>query len=181
MTIERVDPYLSSAQLQERIAALGAEMSQTLDPEQPTIFVCVLKGSFMFYADLLKSITTPTNCAFLAVSSYEGGTNSTGAVRLTHDLTIDILDRDVVLVEDIVDTGLTMSYLLELLQARRPRSLRVCSLLHKPAREKIKVPIDFCGFVIDDVFVIGYGLDYEQRYRDLPYIGTMTFLESEPT
>ena len=181
MATQRIDPYLSSDVLQERIAALGAEMSTQLDPDQPTIFVCVLKGAFMFYADLLKSITTPTNSAFLAVSSYDGGTSSTGAVRLTHDLAIDISDRDVVLVEDIVDTGLTMSYLLEVLQARRPRSLRVCTLLHKPAREKIKVPIHYCGFVIDDVFVVGYGLDYQQRYRDLPYIGTMHFVDSAST
>ncbi|MCO4760734.1 MAG: hypoxanthine phosphoribosyltransferase [Myxococcales bacterium] len=175
MVVERIEPYLSSEKLQARIAEVGKELSAVLSPTEPTIFICVLKGSFMFYADLLKHITVPTNAAFLAVSSYDGGTHSTGAVRLTHDLTLDIANQDVVLVEDIVDTGLTMSYLLEVLRARKPRSLRVCSLLHKPARERIKVPIDHCGFVIDDVFVVGYGLDYEQRYRDLPFIGVMHF------
>lgn len=177
---EHIEPYLTAAQINERVPKLAAEMSETLEPHEPTVFICVLNGSFMFYADLLKHITAPTNTAFLAVSSYEGGTTSSGAVRLTLDLTIDITDRHVIIVEDIVDTGLTMSYLLENLRARKPKSLRVCSLLHKPAREKIKVPIDFCGFVIDDVFVVGYGLDYDQRYRDLPFIGVMSFDEESP-
>lgn len=181
MAIERIEPYLRAEQLQARIAEVGAELSAVLSPDEPTVFICVLKGSFMFYADLLKHITTPTHCAFLAVSSYEGGVSSTGAVRLTHDLTLDIADKNVVLVEDIVDTGLTMSYLLEVLDARKPRSLRVCTLLHKPARERIKVPIDHCGFTIEDVFVVGYGLDYDQRYRDLSFIGVMHFDEASPS
>ena len=180
MAIERVEPYLSAEAIGTRIAEIGAELSRDLDPVEPTVFVCVLKGSIMFYADLLRAVTTPTNCAFLAVSSYHGGTKSTGAVRLTHDLTIDIADRDVVLVEDIVDTGLTMDYLLNLLRARRPRSLRVCTLLHKSAREEIKVPIDYCGFTIDDVFVVGFGLDFQQRYRDVPFIGVMHFDDADP-
>ena len=180
MALERIESYLDAEKLQTRIAEVAAELNAVLSTDEPTVFICVLKGSFMFYADLLKSITAPTNCAFLAVSSYEGGTKSTGAVRLTHDLTVDIADRDVVLVEDIVDTGLTMSYLLEVLDARKPRSLRVCTLLHKPARERIKVPIDHCGFTIDDVFVVGYGLDYDQRYRDLSFIGVMHFDEVAP-
>ncbi len=173
--IERIEPYLEADKIQARTAELGAALSAELPQDSPTVFVCVLNGSFMFYADLLKHITTPTNTAFLAVSSYEGGTKSSGAVRLTLDLTIDIAHRDVVIVEDIVDTGLTMSYLLESLRSRKPRSLRVCTLLHKPARKKIDVPIDHCGFTIDDVFVVGYGLDYDQRYRDLPFIGVMHF------
>lgn len=173
---ERVEPYLTADVIAARIAEIGAEISAaTADAKDPVVYVCVLKGSFLFYADLLRQISQPTNTAFLAVSSYEGGTSTTGAVRLTHDLTIDIAGRDVVIVEDIVDTGLTMAYLVDLLGARRPRSLRVASLLHKPARKKVEVPLDWVGFTIDDVFVVGYGLDYDQRYRNLPFIGVMHF------
>jgi hypoxanthine phosphoribosyltransferase len=172
---EVIEPYLDIDRIAARVAELGREISAMPETERPVIFVCVLKGSFMFFADLLKAVERPSNVGFLAVSSYEGGTKSTGAVRLALDLTEDINDRDVIIVEDIVDTGLTMDYLLNMLLARRPRSLKVCTLLHKPAREKIAVPLDFVGFTIDDVFVVGYGLDYEQRYRDLPFIGVMSF------
>jgi hypoxanthine phosphoribosyltransferase len=175
-TIERVEVYLDAERLAARIAALGAEITARLaGGDQPAVLVCVLKGSFVFYADLLRRLDLPLHVAFLAVSSYDGGTSSTGAVRLTHDLTLDIADRDVVIVEDIVDTGLTMAYLLDLLSARRPRSLRVATLLHKPSRERVAVPLDWVGFTIDDVFVVGFGLDYQQRYRNLPYIGVMHF------
>ncbi len=172
---EEVQPYLGADKLHARIAELGAEITALPHTDKPIILVAVLKGSFMFFADLLRHIDRPTNVGFLATSSYEGGTKSTGAVRLTLDLSEDISDRDVIIVEDIVDTGLTMDYLLGMLKARRPKSLRVCTLLHKPAREKVNVPLDFVGFTIDDVFVIGYGLDYDQRYRDLPFIGVMKF------
>lgn len=174
--LERVESYLDAATIAARIAELGTEITAaTADAKAPVVYICVLKGSFLFYADLLRQIPGDCNTAFLAVSSYEGGTSSTGAVRLTHDLTIDIEGRDVVIVEDIVDTGLTMAYLVDLLTARRPRSLRVCTLLHKPARKKVEVPLDFVGFTIEDVFVVGYGLDYDQRYRNLPFIGVMHF------
>ncbi len=173
--IERIEPYLSEAVLAGRIAELGAEISQDYADRDPVIFICVLKGSILFFSDLIRQVQIPTNLAFLGVSSYEGGTKSSGAVRLTHDITVDIAGRDVILVEDIVDTGLTMQYLLENLSARKPNSLKVCSLLYKPARQKIQVPIDYMGFEIEDCFVVGYGLDYEQRYRDLPFIGVMHF------
>lgn len=172
---EEITPYLDVDKIYARVAEMGREITAMPETEQPVVFVCVLKGSFMFFSDLLKAVERPSNIGFLAVSSYEGGTKSTGAVRLALDLSEDITDRDVVIVEDIVDTGLTMDYLLNMLQARRPRSLKVCTLLHKPAREKLAVPLDFVGFTIDDVFVVGYGLDYEQRYRDLPFIGVMNF------
>ncbi len=174
-TNEEVQPYLGADKIAARTAELGREITALPATEKPIILVAVLKGSFMFFADLLRCVDRPTNTGFLAVSSYEGGTQSTGAVRLALDLTEDINERDVIIVEDIVDTGLTMDYLLSMLQARRPRSLRVCTLLHKPAREKVKVPLDYVGFTIDDVFVVGYGLDYDQRYRDLPFIGVMRF------
>ena len=175
---EEIHPYIDEAAIKARVAELGAEISAIPETDEPMIFVCVLKGSFMFFSDLLKATKRPCHTGFLAVSSYEGGTKSTGAVRLALDLSEDISDRDVVIVEDIVDTGLTMDYLLNMLRARRPRSLRVCTLLHKPARKKIDVPLDFIGFTIEDKFVVGYGLDYDQRYRDIPFIGVMRFRDA---
>ncbi|MBM4343768.1 MAG: hypoxanthine phosphoribosyltransferase [Deltaproteobacteria bacterium] len=172
---ETIDPYLGAAQIAARIAELGRTISEVGAGPAPLVVVCVLKGSFMFFADLVRHIDLPTNLVFLGVSSYGGATESSGAVRLTHDLTLDIRDRDVLIVEDIVDTGLTMSYLLDILRARGPRSLRVCTLLHKPARKRIDVQLDHVGFTIDDVFVVGYGLDYDERYRNVPYIGVMRF------
>jgi len=175
MATEHVDCYLSADEIAKRTAELGAEIAALGTGPQPLVVVCVLKGSVIFYADLVRQFDLPTNLVFLGVSSYAGGTSSSGAVRLTHDLTVDIADRDVLIVEDIVDTGLTMDYLLTTLGARKPASLRVCTLLHKPARKKIDTPLDFVGFTIDDVFVIGYGLDYDERYSNLPYIGVMRF------
>ena len=172
---EEIHEYISAAAIGERVVEMGKELSAIPPTDEPMLFVCVLKGSFMFFSDLLKHVKRPCNVAFLAVSSYEGGTKSTGAVRLNLDLTEDIAGRDVVIVEDIVDTGLTMDYLLNMLRARRPQTLRVCTLLHKPARKKIDVPLDFVGFTIEDKFVVGYGLDYDQRYRDIPFIGVMQF------
>ena len=172
---ERVEPYLSAEVLSARIAELGAAISAAGPYEQPLVVVCVLKGSVLFFADLVRQLCVDTNLVFLGVSSYGGETQSSGAVRLTHDLTLDISDRDVLIVEDIVDTGLTMSYLLDLLWARGPKTLRVASLLHKPARKKVEVPIDWTGFTIDDVFVVGYGLDFGERYRNLPFVGVLHF------
>ncbi len=173
--IERVESYLNAAQIAGRTAELGQELDALPSTKQPMILVCVLKGSIHFFSDLARQMQRDVNLVFLAVSSYAGGLESSGAVRLTHDLTMDIAGRDVLVVEDIVDTGLTMSYLMNLLQARHPASLRVCTLLHKPARKKIEVPLDYVGFTIPDVFVVGYGLDYEERYRNLPFIGVMHF------
>jgi hypoxanthine phosphoribosyltransferase len=172
---ERVEPYLSADRIAARVAQLGAEITARGKTAEPLVIVCVLKGSVLFFADLARHIGVPTNLVFLGVSSYQGATETSGAVRLTHDLTLDIAGRDVIVVEDIVDTGLTMSYLLGILQARNPKSLNVCTLLHKPARKRVDVPLDQVGFTIDDVFVVGYGLDYDERYRNLPYIGIMHF------
>ena len=172
---ERIEAYLSRETIAARVAEIGAEISAEHKYEDPLILICVLKGSFVFFADLIRAVNVPTNVSFLGVSSYEGGTSSTGVVRLTHDLTSDIAGRDVVIVEDIVDTGLTMGYLLKIMTARKPRTLKVCTLLHKPAREKVEVSLDHVGFTIEDRFVVGYGLDYEQRYRDLDHIGVLHF------
>lgn len=168
---DRVVSYLSQEVIATRVAELGATITAAGPGDRPLIVVCVLKGSILFFADLVRHIDLPINLVFLGVSSYGGAMESSGAVRLTHDLTLDIAGRDVLIVEDIVDTGLTMSYLLETLGSRHPRSLRVCTLLHKPARKRVDVPLDYVGFTIDDVFVVGYGLDWEELYRNLPYIG----------
>lgn len=173
--IERVEPFLTAQQLQARVAELGAAIEALPPTEQPLVLVCVLKGSVLFFTDLVRHLQRPVHLVFLGVSSYAGNTESSGAVRLTHDLTLDISHRDVVIVEDIVDTGLTMSYLIANLEARGPHSVQVCTLLHKPARQKIQVPLHWVGFTIEDVFVVGYGLDFEERYRNLPFIGVLSF------
>ena len=135
--------------------------------------VCVLKGAFVFLADLARALRVPCTLDFLAVSSYAAGTTTTGEVRLLKDLDIALDGRHVVIVEDIIDTGLTLTYLLEILKARGPKTLRAACLLSKPSRRKVNVPVDYVGFEIDDHFVIGYGLDYAEQYRGLPYIGTL--------
>ncbi len=148
-----------------------AKVVRTWVPADRTVTVVgVLKGSFLFMADLVRAIEGPVECEFLGVSSYVG-TRSSGAVQITQDLRIDVAGRDLVLVEDIVDTGLTLDYLLRTLSARNPASLRVVSLLDKPSRRKVEVPVDLVGFEIPDLFVVGYGLDLDQKYRNLPYIG----------
>ncbi len=132
----------------------------------------MLKGSFVFAADLARAIDLPLSVDFFGCRSYEG-TASTGVVQITLDLTKPIEGKDVIIVEDIVDTGLTMSYMLENLSTRRPRSLKLASLLHKPSRTRVPIDIHYLGFTIEDVFVIGYGLDFDERYRNLPYLGVL--------
>jgi hypoxanthine phosphoribosyltransferase len=135
--------------------------------------VCVLKGAFVFLADLARALSIPCTLDFMAVSSYAAGTTTTGEVRLLKDLDIALDGRHVLIVEDIIDTGLTLTYLLEILKARGPKTIRTACLLSKPSRRKVNVPIDYVGFEIDDRFVIGYGLDYAEQYRGLPYIGVL--------
>jgi hypoxanthine phosphoribosyltransferase len=167
---------LSSDQIQGRIAELGAQVGgdyrDTLGP-QDLLLITVLKGAVMFVTDLSRAIPLPTQLEFMAVSSYGSSTSSSGVVRILKDLDRDINDRDVLIVEDIVDSGLTLSWLLRNLATRRPRSLRVCALLRKPDAVRADVDISYVGFDIPNEFVVGYGLDYAERYRDLPYIGTL--------
>jgi hypoxanthine phosphoribosyltransferase len=159
--------------LQERIAELGAKISQDYAGKQPHL-ICVLRGGVMFLADLIRHLTVPNTIDFMAISSYGmGARQSTGKVRITLDLQEDIRERDVLLVEDIVDSGYTIATVLEFLRTRHPNSLRVCALLNKAERREIQVPIDYCGFVIPDKFVFGYGLDLDELYRNLPFIGTV--------
>jgi hypoxanthine phosphoribosyltransferase len=167
---------LSSDQIQKRIAELGEQVGedyQDMIGAQDLLLITVLKGAVMFVTDLSRAIPLPTQLEFMAVSSYGSSTSSSGVVRIMKDLDRDINDRDVLIVEDIVDSGLTLSWLLRNLATRRPRSLRVCALLRKPDAVRADVDISYVGFDIPNEFVVGYGLDYAERYRDLPYIGTL--------
>lgn len=157
--------------LRERVAELGAEITRDYGGEgADLVLIAVLRGSFIFAADLARAIDLPMSVDFLGVRSYGDGTASSGVVQITSDLSRSIEGKDVLLVEDIVDTGLTIDFLVDNLRTRRPRSLRLASLLHKPARTRVPVDIDYLGFTIDDVFVVGYGLDHAQRHRNLPHI-----------
>ncbi|MGH3677819.1 MAG: hypoxanthine phosphoribosyltransferase [Mycobacterium sp.] len=169
---------LSSDRIQARIAELGAQVGEdyreTIEAtDQDLLLVTVLKGAVFFVTDLARTIPLPTQLEFMAVSSYGSSTSSSGVVRIMKDLDRDINDRDVLIVEDIVDSGLTLSWLLRNLATRRPRSLRVCTLMRKPDAVRADVHMAYVGFDIPSEFVVGYGLDYNERYRDLPYIGTL--------
>lgn len=158
--------------LRDRIHALAAEIRRDL-PTQDLHFVCVLKGAFMFLGDLIRCLEGRVTIDFMALASYGGGTTSSGEVRLVKDLDKGLEGRDVIIVEDIVDTGLTLHYLQEILRARGPKSLRTACLLSKPSRRLIQVPVEYIGFTIEDRFVVGYGLDYAEQHRHLPYIGVL--------
>lgn len=164
---------LSSEQIQERIASLAREIERDHQGAETLHLVCVLKGAFVFLADLARALRIPCTLDFMAVSSYAAGTTTTGEVRLLKDLDVALDGRHVVVVEDIIDTGLTLAYLLEIFKARGPKTLRTVCLLSKPSRRKVDVPVDYIGFDIEDRFVIGYGLDYGEQYRGLPYIGVL--------
>ena len=159
-------------ELSARINALAHEIRQDV-PAGQIHLIAVLKGAFLFLGDLIRAMDGHVTIDFMACSSYAGGTTSSGEVRLSKDLDVGIEGRDVVIVEDIVDTGLTLHYLQEILLARGPRSLRTACLLSKPSRRKIDVKVDYIGFTIEDKFVVGYGLDYAEQYRNLPYIGIL--------
>lgn len=161
---------LSAEQIGDRVRELGAQITSDYEGRR-LVLVCVLKGSFVFTSDLARHIDLPLRIEFLGVRSYGEGTSTTGVVQITQDLTKPIEGDDILIVEDIVDTGLTISHLLQLLRTRMPASIKVCALLHKPARSKVEVPIDYLGFTIEDKFVVGYGLDWAERYRNLPFIG----------
>ena len=162
----------SAEQIADRVRAIGAEITRDY-AEGRLVILCILKGSFVFAADLIRTINLPLRVEFLGVASYGSGTQSTGVVQVTQDLTSTIEGDDVLLVEDIIDSGLTIDYILKQLELRRPRSLRVCAFLHKPARAQRRVAVDYLGFTIEDEFVVGYGLDHAQRYRNLPYLGIL--------
>jgi hypoxanthine phosphoribosyltransferase len=173
MSTTQVSTMLDAEQIATRVRELGAQIAKDY-ADRRLVLVSVLKGSFVFTADLARAIdSTNVRIEFLGVRSYGEGTTSSGVVQITQDLTRPIEGEDVLIVEDIVDTGLTIAHLLELFRTRHPASLKVCALLHKPARTKVEVPIHYLGFTIEDRFVVGYGLDWAERYRNLPYIGVV--------
>jgi hypoxanthine phosphoribosyltransferase len=158
--------------LQARIAELGAEISSEYEGRD-LLLVGVLKGAVFFMADLMRELSIPCEIDFMAISSYGAATDSSGVVRILKDLDTNIAGRDVLVVEDIIDSGLTLSYLMRSLKARKPASLEICALLTKPERREIDVPVKFVGFEIPNKFVIGYGLDFAERYRNLPYVAVL--------
>lgn len=158
--------------IQARILALGTAISEAY-AGQDLVLVSVLKGSIIFMADLVRAITVPHEIDFMATSSYGAATHSSGVVRILKDLNVSIQGRNILVVEDIIDSGHTLNYLLRLLQERQPASLRVCTLLDKPDRRAVPIDVDWVGFSIPNEFVVGYGLDYNELYRNLPYIGVL--------
>jgi len=163
---------ISEDDIKRRVAELGAEISRDYKGRQP-ILVNILKGGIIFLSDLVRHIAVLHEIDFMSVSSYESQTESTGVVRILADLNINIEGKDVIIVEDIVDSGLTLDYIRNILLARRPESMTICTLLDKKIKRKIEVPLDYVGFEIPDEFVIGYGLDYMQKYRNLPYVAVL--------
>ncbi len=164
---------ITEAQIRAKVAELGARISADYAQRDLTL-VSVLKGSLPFMADLMRSITVAVQIDLMEVSSYGGtSTETSGLVRILKDLSSSIEGKDVLIVEDIIDTGLTLNYLMRYLRGKNPKSLRICTLLDKPARRLADIPIDYLGFTIPDQFVVGYGLDYGERYRNLPYIGVL--------
>ncbi|HEX4512187.1 MAG TPA: hypoxanthine phosphoribosyltransferase [Polyangiaceae bacterium] len=169
---ERIVTMLPREEIQKRVQELGAEITNDYK-DGSLVLICVLKGSFVFAADLMRAIDLPLRVDFLGVRSYGEGTETSGVVQITQDLSRPIEHEDIILVEDIVDTGLTIAHLMDLLRTRNPRSVKVCSLLHKPSRARIQVKVDYLGFTIEDKFVVGYGLDFAEKHRNLPFIGVV--------
>lgn len=164
---------LDAGTIQARVQELAREIERDYDTSEEILLVCVLKGGFVFMADLARAMGTRVAMDFIAVSSYGSGTKSSGEVRFQKDLDVSLENRNVVVIEDIVDTGLTLKYLQEILRSRAPRSLRTACLLSKPSRRQVDVTVDYVGFTIEDRFVVGYGLDYAEKYRNLPYIAVL--------
>lgn len=162
---------ISAEEIEEKVAAVGAQISKDFEGKEP-IFVGVLKGCFIFMADLMRHVTINCSVDFMAVSSYSG-TSSTGAVRINKDLNQDIAGKDLILVEDILDSGVTLNYLKNYLEVRKPASIHIVTLMDKPSRRKADIYADYSCFEVPDAFVVGYGLDYNEKYRNIPYIGVL--------
>ena len=169
---ETIKVLVSEEEVEKRIRDLGEKISKDYEGKQVHL-ICVLKGGVFFMCELAKRITVPVSMDFMSVSSYGDGTTSSGVVKIAKDLDESLEGKDVLVVEDIIDSGRTLSYLLEILKKRNPNSMKLCTLLDKPERRVMDVNVDYVGFNIPDEFVVGYGLDYDQKYRNLPYIGVV--------
>ena len=171
---ERIRELISEKDVAAKIAEMGAQISKDYKGES-IYLLCILKGGVFFTTELAKHITVPVSIDFMSVSSYGGETTSSGIVRIVKDLDTPIEGKNVLIAEDIIDTGRTLAYLMEHLRQRKPKSLKLCTLLDKPDRRVSDVKVDYAGFEIPDEFVVGYGLDYDQKYRNLPYVGVIEF------
>ena len=167
---------ISEEQIRRRVKELASEINTRFAGQELTM-ICVLKGSFLFFADLVRELKVPVRCEFISVSSYGNAKTSSGEVKVALDISAPLDGKNIIIVEDIVDTGLTLKYIREMLQIRNPASLACCALLQKPDALKVDVKVEYVGFPIGNEFVIGYGLDYAQRYRELPYIGVLESAE----
>ena len=174
MAEDKIRVLVSEEEVDRRIEEIGAQISRDYAGKQVHL-ICVLKGGVFFTCELAKRISIPVSMDFMSVSSYGAGTKSSGVVKLVKDLDEPLDGKEVLIVEDIIDSGRTLSYLIEILYRRNPASIRLCTLLDKPERRVADVKVDYVGFAIPDEFVVGYGLDYDQRYRNLPYIGVVEF------
>lgn len=171
---ETVKEMLSEEELNTRIRELGEQISRDYEGEE-VFLVCILKGAAFFACELAKRITVPVTIDFMATSSYGSGTVSSGEVQIKKDLDLGVEGKNVIIVEDIIDSGNTLNYLSGLFKDRKAKSIKMCAMLDKPERREVDVPMDYIGFTIPDAFVVGYGLDYDQKYRNLPYIGVVEF------
>ncbi|HHW18264.1 MAG TPA: hypoxanthine phosphoribosyltransferase [Firmicutes bacterium] len=176
---ESIKVLISQEEILKRVKEMAEEISRDY-AGRDLLLVGVLKGSFVFLADLIRNLDCHVAVDFMGTSSYGASTQSSGEVRITKDLEQSVAGKHVLLVEDIVDTGLTLRYLLDTLRARQPASLKVCALLDKPARRRVRVSLDYYGFIIPNAFVVGYGLDYQEKYRGLPFVGVLESLDSLP-
>ncbi|TZE81584.1 hypoxanthine phosphoribosyltransferase [Calorimonas adulescens] len=168
--IEKI--LITEDEIKAKVSELGQKITRDYKGKN-LMLLCILKGAMMFLADLSRAIELPLSMDFMAVSSYGLSTTSSGVVRIIKDLDYSIEGKDILIVEDVIDSGLTLSYLRKVLLDRKPASLGICSLLDKPKKRRVEVPVDYTGFVIDDLFVVGYGLDFAEKYRNLPYIGIL--------
>ena len=168
--IERV--LFSEEKIAETVKTLGEQISKDYNGKK-LLLVSVLKGSVVFMADLMRNITVPCEIDFMVVSSYGAGTKTSGNVKIVKDLNIDIADYDLLIVEDILDSGVTLSTLKKMLEARKPASVKICTFLDKPERRKADIKADYCGFAVPDEFIVGYGLDFQEKFRNLPYVGVL--------
>ncbi|MBQ6551616.1 MAG: hypoxanthine phosphoribosyltransferase [Lachnospiraceae bacterium] len=175
---EKISILISEERVDKRIREMAEAISAEFEGET-VVLVCILKGSVFFTCELAKRLTIPVTMDFMCVSSYGDETKSSGIVRISKDLDQSVEGKNVIIIEDIIDSGRTLSYLMEMLKTRKPKTLRLCTLLDKPSRRVMDVAVDYTGFEIEDKFVVGYGLDYAQKYRNLPYIGVVEFLGDE--
>jgi len=166
----KVFPLIAKEEINKKVKELAEKISKDYQKKE-LVVIGILKGAFVFLADLIRNLKIPVFCDFITVSSYGKATESSGVVKIVADISFPIEDKDVLLVEDIVDTGLTLQYLINHLKAKKPKTIKICALLDKPERHKIEIPIDYLGFKVPNKFVVGYGIDYDERFRHLPYIG----------